>query len=267
MNQRNTHHQGFLGLAERVGRRIIGGFESAGGIAIMFWRAFYNIFLPPFEIKRSFQQMVRVGVESVPVVLLTAIFTGMVLTLQTTYQIAKFGAETYIGGVVGLSMTRELVPVLTGLMVAGRVGASIAAELGTMSVTEQIDALKTLATNPIRYLVTPRLVACLIMLPVLTAVADTVGIAGSYLVAVFHLGIPGGAYMKTLSMIVESFDVLTGLAKTIIFGGIIASVSCYYGFHTRGGAEGVGRSTTTSVVSSCITILLADVLLTALFTK
>jgi len=267
MTMGKPRHNEFLHIAELVGGKVLRALESTGGIAIMFWKAFYNIFVPPLEVKRSFQQMVRVGVESVPVVLLTAIFTGMVLTLQTTYQIAKFGAESYIGGVVGLSMTRELAPVLTGLMVAGRVGASIAAELGTMSVTEQIDALQTLATNPIRYLVTPRLVACLLMMPVLTAIADAIGIMGSYAVAVYHLGIPGSAYMKTLSMIVGSYDVLTGLAKTVIFGGIIASVSCYYGFKTRGGAEGVGRSTTTSVVSSCIIILLSDVLLTALFTK
>jgi len=267
MSGRGKRRNRFLYIAERMGHRLIKGLESAGGIAIMFWKAFYNIFLPPLETKRGFQQMVRVGVESVPVVLLTAIFTGMVLTLQTTYEIAKFGAQNYIGGVVGLSMTRELVPVLTGLMVAGRVGASIAAELGTMSVTEQIDALKTLATDPVRYLVTPRLVACLVMLPILAAIADTIGIICSYLLAVFHLNIAGSAYMSTLSMIVDSYDVLTGLSKTIIFGGIIASVSCYYGFNTQGGAEGVGRSTTTSVVTSCITILLADVLLTALFTR
>ncbi|RLC43791.1 MAG: ABC transporter permease [Candidatus Coatesbacteria bacterium] len=254
-----------LAWFEGIGKRTLRFLGNMGGITLMFYRAFINIFLPPFGIKRTFKQMLVFGVESIPVVALTAVFTGMVLALQTTYEISKFGAENYIGGVVGLSMTRELGPVLTSLIVAGRVGASIAAEIGTMKVTEQIDALETLAMNPIRYLVVPRLIAGITMLPLLCALADFIGIGGGFAVSVYTYDIPSRFYMDSFKDIVGAYDLFVGLLKTIVFGAIIACVACYYGFKTSGGAEGVGRATTIAVVSSCIIILLADVLLTALF--
>jgi phospholipid/cholesterol/gamma-HCH transport system permease protein len=252
---------------EEIGKRTLKFLGDLGGIAIMFCKAFINIFIPPFGFRRTLKQMLVFGVESTPVVALTALFTGMVLTLQTTYEISKFGAQTYIGGVVGLSMTRELGPVLTSLMIAGRVGASIAAEIGTMRVTEQIDALETLAMNPIRYLVVPRFIAGISMLPLLNAMADFIGIGGGLMVATTTFGIPSRFYLRSLKDMVAPYDLFVGILKTIVFGAIIASVACYYGFKTRGGAEGVGRATTVAVVYSCIIILLADVLLTALFIR
>lgn len=248
-----------------IGKKLLDLLDTIGGISVLFGKAFINIFIPPFKFKRIFRQMLIMGVQSIPVILLTAVFTGMVLALQTTYQLAKFGAQSYIGGIVGLSMTRELGPVLTALMLAGRVGAAIAAEIGTMSVTEQIDALETLATNPIRYLVVPRVVAGMIMLPLLTSVADFIGMFGGYVVAIVTFNIPSHSYINGIQSMIIPADILIGLFKTVIFGAIIATVSSYFGFETRGGAEGVGKSTTVSVVTSSIMILLADVLLTALF--
>ncbi|UCH78193.1 MAG: ABC transporter permease [Candidatus Coatesbacteria bacterium] len=250
---------------ERFGRVIIYLLNDIGGTTILFAKAVYYAFTPPFKLRRIVDQMVRIGVDSVPVVILTAVFTGMVLAMQATYQIAKFGADIYIGGIVGISMTRELGPVLTALMVSGRVGAAIAAEIGTMKVTEQIDALETLATNPVQYLVMPRVVAAAVMLPTLTAMADFVGIAGGYGVSTTLLGINPQAYIEKMNLLVHVSDLFIGLLKTVVFGIIIASVACNQGFKASGGAEGVGRATTVSVVTSCILILLSDVFLTGLF--
>jgi phospholipid/cholesterol/gamma-HCH transport system permease protein len=250
---------------ERFGRVITYLLEDVGSTTILFFKAAYYAFKRPFKPARIIEQMVRIGVDSVPVVMLTAVFTGMVLALQATYQIAKFGADIYIGGIVGISMTRELGPVLTGLMVSGRVGAAIAAEIGTMKVTEQVDALETLATNPIKYLVMPRVVAAFIMLPTLTALADFIGIAGGYAVSTTTLGINPSVYIEKMNQLVHVSDLVIGLLKTVVFGVIIATVGCNQGFKARGGAEGVGRATTISVVTSCILILLSDVFLTALF--
>jgi phospholipid/cholesterol/gamma-HCH transport system permease protein len=250
---------------ERFGRVIIYLLNDIGGTTILFAKAVYYLFARPFKPRRIVAQMVRIGVDSVPVVILTAVFTGMVLAMQATYQIAKFGADIYIGGIVGISMTRELGPVLTALMVSGRVGAAIAAEIGTMKVTEQIDALETLATNPVQYLVMPRIVAAAVMLPTLTALADFVGIAGGYAVSTTLLGINPQAYIEKMNLLVHVSDLFIGLLKTVVFGIIIASVACNQGFKASGGAEGVGRATTVAVVTSCILILLSDVFLTGLF--
>jgi phospholipid/cholesterol/gamma-HCH transport system permease protein len=250
---------------ERFGRVIIYLLEDIGGSTMLLVKAVRSVFKRPFKPARIIEQMVRIGVDSVPVVILTAVFTGMVLALQATYQIAKFGADIYIGGIVGISMTRELGPVLTALMVSGRVGAAIAAEIGTMKVTEQVDALETLATNPVQYLVMPRLIAAVVMLPALTALADFVGIAGGYAISTTTLGINPGVYIEKMNQLVHVSDLMIGLLKTVVFGVIIAIVGCNQGFKARGGAEGVGRATTISVVTSCILILLSDVFLTGLF--
>ena len=205
-----------------------------------------------------------IGVRSLPVAAVTALFTGMVLALQTAYQLKKFGAEIYIGGLVGLSMARELGPVLTGLMVAGRVGAGIAASLGTMSVTEQLDALRTMGTDPVRYLVLPRFLALAVMLPVLTIYANLIGCFGGYLVSVYSLGINPQLYISGTNSLVAAGDILHGLVKAAVFGMLIALAGCYAGLACRGGAEGVGRATTFAVVLACMLILVANYFLTAL---
>ncbi len=210
-------------------------------------------------------QLEQIGAQSVPVVLTTALFTGMVLALQAglTLEVKLKGVTQFMGRTVALPFLRELGPVLTALIVTGRIGSSIAAEIGTMEVTEQVDALKTLATPPLRYLGVPRLLACLLMLPLLAALADGVGLLGGFLVARLALGLPANVYWGDVPNMVTVADMLSGLLKTVFFGGVIAVVSCYQGFQTSGGAEGVGRATTRAVVWSSIMILVSDYFLTA----
>ncbi len=219
---------------------------------------------PPFRIRLYFKQMEFIGVNSLFVVALTSLFTGMVLALQTFYAFSMFGAEPLVGATVALSMTRELGPVITGLMVTGRAGSAICAEIGTMRVTEQVDALTVMAINPVQYLVLPRIVAGVIMLPLLTIISDAMGILGGYLVGVQLLDIHGGMFMNKIQEHVTLADVYNGLIKASVFGGILTLVGCYKGFYTRGGAEGVGRSTTQAVVMSSVLILVSDYFLTAL---
>jgi len=236
-----------------------------GGISILFLETIFWIFIPPFRRRQLSEQLYKIGVSSLPIVFLTAMFTGMVLALQSAYQMQRISAEMYIPSLVALSMTRELGPVLTALVVAGRVGASITAEIGTMRVTEQIDALETLATNPIKYLVVPRFLALLLMLPLLTIYADFIGMFGGYLVGVFKLHLSPSMYLNMTTTPLTLKDVYTGLLKSGVFAMIIATVGCYEGFRTSGGAEGVGRSTTMSLVTSFVLIISADCLFTALF--
>jgi len=221
--------------------------------------------IPPLKGKRIIQQMAVIGWESLPIVSLIALFIGIVLALQSAYQLQKLSADIYIPSLVSLSVTREIGPVITALVVAGRVGAAIAAELGTMKVTEQIDALETLAANPVKYLVVPRFVATTLMLPILTIYADYIGILGGYLFGVYKLGIGSSLYWRMTYEPLFLKDVFTGLIKSFIFGMIIAIIGCYEGFRVRGGAEGVGRATTLSVVTSFILIIAADCLFTTLF--
>lgn len=232
---------------------------------MLYLRALGLIFIPPFKRRPLVEQMEKTGVNSFPIVFLTAFFTGVVLAFQTAYTMKKMSAQIYIASLVGLSMTRELGPVLTALVVAARVGASITAELGTMKVTEQIDALETLATNPIKYLVVPRFLALSIMLPLLTIYADFVGVLGGYIVAVSKLHINSHLYLKKTFDALLFKDISTGLLKSLVFAMIITIVACFEGINTRGGAEGVGRATTRSVVISCISVIAADCFFTALF--
>ncbi|MBP1745799.1 MAG: organic solvent resistance transporter permease [Deltaproteobacteria bacterium] len=234
-----------------------------GRVSMMLAESILLGFRPPFKLNYIFKQMEFIGVHSVFVVILTGIFTGMVLALQSYYGFRKFGSEGLVGATVALSMTRELGPVLTSLMVTGRAGSAMAAELGTMRVTEQIDALTVMALNPIKYLVTPRVIAAFFMLPLLTVIADFVGIVGGYLVGVKLLGINEGAYIDKMIKFVELNDIYNGLVKAAVFGIILSIVSCYKGFYTKGGAEGVGRSTTEAVVVSSVTILVTDYILTS----
>jgi len=239
--------------------------KYTGGIVILFIETVFWAFMPPYRRRQLTDQLYRIGVGSLPIVFLTSMFTGMVLALQSAHQMKQLSAEMYIASLVALSMVRELGPVLTALVVAGRVGASITAELGTMKVTEQIDALETLATNPVKYLVVPRFLALLIMLPLLTIYADFIGMFGGYIIGVFKLHIGSNMYINMTVNPLELKDLYTGLFKSVIFAIIIAIVSCYEGFRTSGGAEGVGHSTTLSVVTSFILIIAADCLFTALF--
>jgi phospholipid/cholesterol/gamma-HCH transport system permease protein len=238
--------------------------QESGKITLLLWKAVLLIFQRPFNLKDILRQMEEVGIKSMPVVLITGAFTGAVLALQSYTGFQRFNAETFVGTVVALSITRELGPVLTGLMVSGRVGSSMAAELGTMQVTEQIDALYTLAVNPIKYLIVPRLLAALIMMPVLVIFADLIGIAGGYFVSVKVLSSNPYTYMERTWNFLELNDIFSGLFKAAVFGVIIATISCYQGFFTRGGAEGVGRATTKAVVLSCLLILIFNYIITAL---
>ncbi len=252
-----------LRIVELIGRAVIRFSEELGRVLILLFLALKQLFRLPFEVRNTFKQMLEIGVRSLPVVLITAIFTGMVFALQTFTGFKRFGAEALVGTVVALSMTRELGPVLTGLIVAGRAGAAMAAELGTMRVTEQIDALDTLATNPIKYLVVPRFVAGIVMLPALAAVADLTGILGGYFVTVGLFETSSIAYWKRTWDYLEVSDILNGLIKAGFFGASISLISCYKGFYTRGGAEGVGKATTGAVVLSSMTILISDYFLSS----
>lgn len=246
-----------------LGSKIIRFIEEAGRIVLLLFQTIRWAVRPPYAVRDILRQMEQVGVNSMPVVLITATFTGMVLALQSYTGFKRFNAESLVGTVVALSMTRELGPVLTGLMVSGRVGASMAAELGTMRVTEQIDALLTLATNPVKYLIVPRFLAALIVLPVLTVIADIVGIAGGYFIGVNLLGANPTVYIKRTKEYLEMDDIYGGLLKAAVFGIIIALIGCYQGFYTKGGAEGVGIATTRAVVLSSMLILISNYFITA----
>lgn len=237
-----------------------------GALSIFAAKALWHIFVPPFYGRQFWRQVVEIGYYSLPVVGMTALFSGMVLALQTDTGVSRLsaGGSKAVATVVVLSMTRELGPVLGGLMVAGRVGAAMAAEIGTMRVTEQIDALVTLATNPFKYLISPRILAAVIVLPLLVGIADVIGIMGGHIVAVYKLGFNPITYMHDTIEFLEFEDVFSGLVKAAVFGFFIALMGCYQGFHSKKGAQGVGEATTHAVVSASILILLANYFLTAM---
>ncbi|KAB2964693.1 MAG: ABC transporter permease [Thermoanaerobaculia bacterium] len=217
---------------------------------------------PPYDLRQLVRQMVRVGVDSLPVVLLTALFTGMVMALQTFSTLKRVNAEGFVGTLVALSMVRELAPVISSLLIAGRCGSAMGAELGTMRVTEQIDALEVLATDPVHYLMVPRVWATVFMLPLLIVVADAVGIAGGYVISVLYFGANPVTYMENTFRFMDVEDVTSGLIKAAVFGLIVSVVGCQKGYFTRGGAEGVGQATTRAVVLASIAILISDFFLT-----
>ena len=254
-----------VGFFDVIGLWVLKLLEESGRVMILFSKTLIWTFRPPFSIRNLFKQMDEIGVRSLPIVLITGAFSGMVMALQSYTGFKRFNAESYVGTVVALSLTRELGPVLSGLMVTGRVGSEMAAELGSMKVTEQIDALITLATNPIHYLVVPRFLASLITLPILTVIMDVVGILGGYLISVYLLDANSTVYIRRTYDYLDLEDLYIGLLKACIFGMIIATIGCYQGFSTQGGAEGVGNSTTRAVVMSSILILIANYFITALF--
>lgn len=248
-----------------IGAAALGFFQITGRLSVFAGLGMFAGLRRPWYWRQIWRMMVEIGFYSLPVIGLTAIFTGAVLALQSYSGFSRFSAESSIATVVVLSITRELGPVLAGLMVAGRIGASFAAEIGTMRVTEQIDALETLSTSPYRYLVFPRLIAGILMLPLLVLVADIIGVYGGYLVSVHKLGFAPGPYLNSTFEFLEARDVISGLVKAAVFGFIISLMGCYHGFYSGRGAQGVGVATTNAVVSASVLILLSNYIVTELF--
>lgn len=248
-----------------IGRAFLSALGTLGRLTLFAGSGIVNVARPPYYPRLVLKQMIEIGYYSLPVVGLTAIFTGMVLALQSFTGFSRFSAESAIPNVVVVSITRELGPVLASLMVAGRIGAAMAAEIGTMRVTDQIDALSTLSTNPIRYLVAPRLLAAVTMMPLLVVVADIIGVFGGYLLSIYKLGFNPSAYLNNTFDFMKTDDVVSGLVKAAVFGFIVALMGCYHGFHSKGGAQGVGTATTNAVVSASILILTFDYIVTELF--
>ena len=248
-----------------IGRVVLAFLAATGRISLFTWHSLHSLVTPPLYGRLTLQQMMAIGYYSLPVVGLTALFTGAVLALQIYIGSSRFNAESAVATIVVIGLTRELGPVLAGLMVGGRVGAAIAAELGTMRVTEQIDALVTLQTNPLKYLVVPRLIAATVTMPILVLVGDIIGVMGGYLVGIHRLGFNSANYLNNTFEFLELSDVGSGLVKAAVFGFIIALMGCYHGFNSSGGAQGVGRATTNAVVSSLILILVSDYFITEIF--
>jgi phospholipid/cholesterol/gamma-HCH transport system permease protein len=254
-----------MNFFKAVGRATLGLLQEIGRLSMFTTDAVTSFFRPPIYWSLVGKQMMRIGYFSLPVVGLTAFFTGGVLALQIYMGASRYGAEQFVPTVVLVGILRELGPVIAGLMVAGRVAAAIAAELGTMRVTEQIDALTTLATRPVKYLVVPRLMAAIISMPILVAIADSIGVFGGYVASTQSLGFTGAIYLNTTMNALNNHDIFSGLWKAAVFGFIIAMMGCYHGFHSKGGAQGVGAATTNAVVTSSILILAANYLITNFF--
>lgn len=247
-----------------IGRRVLFFVRITGEVLLLLWQATRSLGEIPRNLPSVWSQMAIIGADTLPVASVMAFFVGMVLALQTGVELSKYGTQEIIGSVVGLSLVRELGPVMTSFLVAGRAGSAMAAEIGVMKVYEEIDALITLDIDPVRYLVMPRLVAALLCVPVLTLYADAVGIAGGAIMSHLHprLFISYASYTDSLRQALAFREIAAGLAKSFVFGGIIATVCCYVGFKTSGGARGIGLSTTRSVVLSFMLILVADYFLT-----
>ena len=247
---------------ERVGRTTRSILEELGRHGRIFGRGVGALLRPPVRVRLWFKQMEFVGFQSLSIVMITGAFTGAVFALQSNVAFSLFGAQGLVGSTVGLALSRELGPVLTALMVTGRAGSAMAAEIGTMRVTEQIDALEAMGVEPVGYLVTPRLLASVLMVPALAMVFNLVGILGAWFVGVSVLGISEGPFVARIDWYVDPDDITGGLIKASVFGLIMAIVGCTRGFYTEGGAEGVGRSTTRAVVDASVAILIADYFLT-----
>lgn len=239
--------------------------EELGGMARLGWDALRMGLRRPYGLRLVFNQLHELGVKSLTITNITLLFTGMVLAIQTAYSLSAYGGQAFVGDVVALSVVRELGPVLAALVVAGRVGAGITAELGSMAVTEQVDAMRALATSPIKKLVVPRVWAMLLGLPVLTILADAVALFGGLLMAVTEMGQSRVYYMAHVFDALRPQDLVSGIGKTVFFGFFISVIACYNGLNTRGGADGVGRATTSTVVTSSIAVIISDFFLTKLF--
>ncbi len=251
------------------GSDLAGPFEraaaQAGGLSILGWQAIVGMVRRPWDVPAWIKEAEHIGVRSLGVAGITTVFTGMVLALQTAYSLPELGVKYYIGSVVSKSLTRELGPVLTALIVGGRIGSGMTAELGTMKVTEQIDALRSMAADPVKKLVVPKLAATLVMLPCLTILGDFLGILGGLVVAMFQLALTPGLFLNDMLSALTLEDILSGVGKSFFFAFFITIIGCYNGLHARGGADGVGRATTNTVVLASIMVLVSDFFLTKLF--
>ncbi len=252
-------------LALRAGGRTLGVLEYLGGLSQLGWQALVQGLRPPYDLFVLLRQIDLVGVRSLGVILIAAVFTGLVLALQASYALARFGAKGLSGMIVGLAMTRELGPVLTALLVGGRVGSGITAELGSMQVTEQIDAMRVMGASPVKKLVVPRVIATMFALPILTLIADVVGILGGMVIMKHEFGVEYNQYYSSMIGYLKLTDLFSGLGKTVIFGLIIGLVGCYEGLNVTGGTEGLGRATTATVVTSSVLVLVSTFFLTKFF--
>jgi phospholipid/cholesterol/gamma-HCH transport system permease protein len=257
----------YKNIPENIGDKVLRYFDEFGQIASLFSDVLTNIFRGKINFHLAFEQMVKIGIDSLPLCLTTAAFIGMVFAIQIAGEFMRFGAGKFVGGVMSIAIARELGPAITGIVVAARVAASITAELGTMCVTEQIDALRALGASPVRYLIIPRFIAAALMMPLLTILADVMGFIGGYLVATVFGGINSVQYLETAQRLLSTWDVYGGIMKTIIFGALIAVIAGYRGLNTRGGAKGVGEATTSSVVTTLICLFITNYFLSVLFFK
>lgn len=249
---------------EAVGAQILKTLDELGKYFHLCLQGVVWCFRPPYRIHLAFKQMEFVGVQSLSIIIISGTFTGMVFALQSANAFALFGAEGFVGPTVVLALTLELSPVLSALMISGRAGSAMAAEIGTMKVTEQVDALLSMAVNPVNYLVVPRVIASVVMLPVMCMIFNLVGTFGAWLVVVKVLGWDEGVFIRNVEWYVDADDIAKGLIKSVVFGFIIATVGCFKGYYTSGGAEGVGRATTQSVVVSSVAVLVVDYFITQL---
>lgn len=250
---------------QALGKPLVTFILNLGSFTQFVAKSVYNCFVPPYYVKLFGRQFMSMGFYSLPVVGLTTMFAGMVIALQTYSGFSKFGAESAVANVVLISVTRELAPVLSALMVAGRIGAAMAAEIGTMRVTEQIDALVTLSANPFRYLIAPRIWAGVVVMPLLVMFGDIIGIFGGYVVGVYKLDFNPANYINATMINLQALDIVSGLVKACVFGFIISVMGCYNGYHSKGGAQGVGEATTNAVVSSSILVLIFNYIITEMF--
>ncbi len=252
-----------MAVLEVVGSFVLKRLEEIGTIVLLYWETLRQLRRKP-RMRHVIAQMSHLGVDSLLIVSLTLLFTGVVFTLQTAHELIRFGAQSTVGAVISIAIGRELGPVLVGVVCAGRVGAAITAEVSTMKVTEQIDALRVMAVNPVEYLIVPRMLACMMVVPLLTVFGDLIGVLGGWAVAVYYSGISSYVYMHSIEMFVVAHDLTGGVIKAIFFGNVIAVLGCYYGLHCPEGAEGVGKATTRTVVTSIIVIFILNALLTFL---
>lgn len=248
-------------LLERLGAFVIARLDALGSVVLLYGETMRQLCHRP-RLRHILAQMSHLGVDSLSIVSLTLLFTGVVLTLQTAHEFIKFGAQSTIGAVIAIAIGRELGPVLVGVVCAGRVGAAITAEISTMKVTEQIDALRVMAVSPVDYLIVPRMIACMIVVPLLTVFGDFIGVLGGWAVAVYYSGISSFLFMNSIHVYVDAYDLVGGIIKAVFFGNVIAVLGCYYGLHAPEGAAGVGRATTCTVVASIIVIFILNALLT-----
>ncbi len=251
----------FIRFLEIIGKFIINWCEDFGRVILLYIDTMKQLRHKP-RINHIIAQMSHLGADSLLIVSLTLLFTGVVFTLQTAHELIRFGAQSTVGGIITIAISRELGPVLVGVVCAGRVGAAITAEISTMKVTEQIDALRVMAVSPVDYLIVPRMIACMIVIPILTVFGDVIGVFGGWIVAVHYSGISSTIYTNSIQIFADTYDLTGGLIKAIFFGNVIAVLGCYYGLNCPDGAEGVGKATTKTVVSSIIVIFILNALLT-----